>query len=234
VGTRIYAAIAVTAALTVVATAVAFWSFAEVGRTMRQLVEDRFPVVEISLDLADAASAAVAIAPRLADAATLEDLDAQMDRLASGERRMRQQVANLPGTASDDKTRIAAQIDQLARDLNEAHQSARERLTQVAATRERVTALVNVQEQLTQLFVSMADDALFDLTLGMETAVCWRSGPATTACLRCANMNSTPRANSHKRWMQLSSPRLPCKTRSRAGWSARDPQPTRHRHKRAR
>jgi hypothetical protein len=106
VGTRIYAAIAVTAVLTVVATAVAFWSFAEVGQTMRQLVEDRFPVVEISLDLADAASAAVAIAPRLADAETLQDLDAQMDRLAAAERRMRQQVASLPSTGADDKARI--------------------------------------------------------------------------------------------------------------------------------
>jgi phosphoglycerate-specific signal transduction histidine kinase len=56
VGTRIYAAIAVTAALTVVATAVAFWSFSQVGRTMRDLVEDRFPVVEISFELADAAA----------------------------------------------------------------------------------------------------------------------------------------------------------------------------------
>jgi len=170
VGTRIYAAIAVTAALTVVATAVAFWSFAEVGQTMRQLVEDRFPVVEISLDLADAASAAVAVARRLADAETPQDLDAQMDRLAAGERRMRQQVANLPGTTTEDKARIVAQIDRLAGDLKEAYQSARERLAQVAGTRERVADLVKVQEQLTQLFVSMADDALFDLTLGMETA----------------------------------------------------------------
>jgi methyl-accepting chemotaxis protein len=170
VGTRIYAAIAVTAALTVVATAVAFWSFAEVGQTMRQLVEDRFPVVEISLDLADAASAAVAIAPRLADAETLQDLDAQMELLAAGERRMRQQVASLPGTISDDKARIVTQIDRLAGDLKEAYQSARARLTQVAGTTERVADLVKVQEQLTQLFVSMADDALFDLTLGMETA----------------------------------------------------------------
>jgi phosphoglycerate-specific signal transduction histidine kinase len=78
VGTRIYAAIAVTAVLTVGATAVAFWSFAQVGQTMRQLVEDRFPVVEISFDLADAAAATVAVAPRLADADTLKALDEQM------------------------------------------------------------------------------------------------------------------------------------------------------------
>ena len=37
VGTRIYAAIAVTAALTVVASALAFWSFAQIGRTMQAL-----------------------------------------------------------------------------------------------------------------------------------------------------------------------------------------------------
>jgi hypothetical protein len=67
-------------------------------------------------------------------------------------------------------TRPGSWIDRLAGDLNEAYQSARERLTLVAGARERVAELVNAQEQITQLFVSMADDALFDLTLGMETA----------------------------------------------------------------
>src|SRR6202011_5558359 len=122
VGTRIYAAIAITAALTVLATGGAFWSFAQIGGTMRTLVEGRFPVVEISFELADAAAAAVAIAPRFADAETLTILDEQMSRLASGERRMRQQVGSLPSAASGDNADIVTQIDRLAGDLKEAYQ----------------------------------------------------------------------------------------------------------------
>jgi methyl-accepting chemotaxis protein len=170
VGTRIYAAMAVTAVLTVVATGVAFWSFAEVGQTMRQLTEGRFPVVEISFDLADAAAAAVAIAPRLADAETLNILDEQMSRLASGERRMRQQVASLPSAASGDNANIVGQIDRLAGDLKQAYEAARDRLILQSDLKQRIAELVSAQEQLAQLFVSIADDALFDLTLGLETA----------------------------------------------------------------
>lgn len=169
-GTRIYAAIAATAALTVVATAVAFWSFAQVGGTIRDLVDDRFPVVEVSFELADAVAAAVAIAPRLADAESVKGLDEQMNLLTSAEQRMRRQVGNLPDRSTGDKSHIVAQIDQLARDLANAYQAARGRLLLIAERRQRVADLVTAQEQLTQIAVSMADEALFDLTLGMETA----------------------------------------------------------------
>jgi len=170
VGTRIYAAIAVIAVLTVVATGVAFWSFGQVGQTMRELVEVRFPIVEVSFELADAAAASVAVAPRLADAENLKFLEEQMAVLASADQRMRQQVDKLSSTTVADKAKIVAQIDRLALDVKESYQAAKERLTLVADRRQRVGELVNVQEQLTQLFVAMADEALFDLTLGIETA----------------------------------------------------------------
>jgi methyl-accepting chemotaxis protein len=170
VGTRIYVAIAVISVLTVVATGVAFWSFAQVGETMRELVEDRFPVVEVSFELADAAAASVAIAPRLADAETLQALDEQTNLLASADQRMRQQVGKLLATATRDKAEIVAQIDRLALDVKQAHQAARERLNLISERRKHVAELVDAYEQLTRLFVSMADEALFDLTLGMEAA----------------------------------------------------------------
>jgi methyl-accepting chemotaxis protein len=137
---------------------------------MRQLTEARFPVVEISFELADAAAAAVAIAPRLADAETLTILDEQMSRLASGERRMRQQVASLPSAASGDSANIVTQIDRLAGNLKDAYAAARDRLILQSDLKRRIAELVSAQEQLAQLFVSIADDALFDLTLGLETA----------------------------------------------------------------
>jgi methyl-accepting chemotaxis protein len=190
-GTRIYLAIAVTAVLTVGATMVAFWSFGQVGQTMRELVEDRFPVVEISFDLADAAAASVAIAPRLADADTLKALDEQMGLLDSAEQRMRRQVGELPNTAGD-KARIAAKIDQLARDLKEAYKVAHDRLLLIAERRQKVADLVSTQDQLTQLFVSIADEALFDLTLGIEQAGSEQDPEALKKSLKSLSENELP------------------------------------------
>jgi len=137
---------------------------------MRELVEDRFPVVEVSFELADAAAASVAIAPRLADAETLKALDEQMTLLTAADQRMRQQVGKLPTTQTVNGAKIAAQIDRLDFGVEEAYRAAKERLNLISDARQRVTELVSAQEQLTQLFVAMTDEALFDLTLGMETA----------------------------------------------------------------
>jgi methyl-accepting chemotaxis protein len=170
IGTRIYVAIGAIAALTVLASVVAFWSFAQVGDTMRTLVDDRFPVVEISFELADAAATSVAIAPRLADAENVKALDDQMAQLTSAEQRMRGEIAKLPISATVNKTQLAGEIDRLASALKEAYAAARERLLLVAERRQRTTELVTSFEQMSQLFVTIADEALFDLTLGMETA----------------------------------------------------------------
>jgi len=153
-----------------VAAGVAFWSFSQVGLTMRELVENRFPVVEVSFELADAAASSVAIAPRLADAESMKALDEQMGLLSDADQRMRQQLDKLPTTATRDSAEIAAQIDRLASGVKETYRTARERLILISETRQRVAEFVKAQEQLTQLFLTMTDETLFDLTLGMETA----------------------------------------------------------------
>src|ERR1700730_2085946 len=192
VGTRIYAAIAITAALTVLATAVAFWSFAQIGETMRTLVEDRFPVVEISFELADAAAASVAIAPRLADAENLKALDEQMGLLASAEQRMRQQVDKLPTGGTINKAQLTGQIDRLERELKEAYAAARQRLVLVTDKRQRTSELVTSYEQMSQLFVTIADEALFDLSLGMESAGGQKDPQALKGSLKSPSANDAP------------------------------------------
>ena len=170
VGTRIYAAIAVTAALTVVASVLAFWSFAQIGRTMQALIGERFPVVEISGQLAEAASSAVRLASKLADATTLPELDADMAALSAVEQRMREEIGKLPPAAATDGARMLGEIDRLARDLKGAYEAARERLALSAEKSKRLAELASAHEQLTLLFVTIADEALFDLTVGLESA----------------------------------------------------------------
>ena len=170
VGTRIYAAIAVTAALTVVASALAFWSFAQIGRTMQALISERFPVVEISGLLAEASSSAVRLASKLADATTLQELDADAAALSAVEQRMRAEIDKLPSANAGDRSRILSEIDQLGHDLKGAYDAARERLVISAEKTKRITELASAHEQLTLAYVTIADDALFDLAIGLERA----------------------------------------------------------------
>jgi len=170
VGTRIYAAVAVTAALTVVAAALAFWSFAVAGRTMGALVQDGFPVVDVSFGLADAAASAVGVAPKLADATSFGELDQHMRALAAAETRMRDGIAKLPSTAARAGAAILVRVDRLSSDLKEANGAAHERLALEAERKRRLGDLAAAHEQLTLLFVALADDALFDLSLGVENA----------------------------------------------------------------
>jgi methyl-accepting chemotaxis protein len=192
VGTRIYAAIGVIAALTMVATALAFWSFSEVGRTMRTLVEERLPVVEISFELADAAAAAVTVAPKLAEATNLKELDAYMGELAAAEQRMRDQIRKLPPSAAVDNARILGEIDRLSLDLRGAYDAARERLALDAEKNKRVGELAKVHERLTTLMVTIADEALFDLTLGMEGAADAKEPQAIKESLKSLSERELP------------------------------------------
>jgi methyl-accepting chemotaxis protein len=191
-GTRIYAAMALTAALTLVAGGVALWSFTQAGRTMRTLTDDRFPVVGISFELADGAASAVAVAPRLVDAASLAELDQHMSALAAAEKRMREGIARLPRAASGEGAAILGRIDRLSRDLGAVFEAARERLTVDAERKKRIGALADAHEKLTLLFVSLADDALFDLSLGMETAADGVDPQAVKDSLKKLNTGELP------------------------------------------
>ena len=89
VGARIYLAIAAIVLLTIVASMVASLSFGRVTQTVRSLFDEHYPVVELSRELAQVASATVAMAPKLAEVVTDSDRTAVVGRLEQGTARMR-------------------------------------------------------------------------------------------------------------------------------------------------
>jgi len=189
-GARIYAAIAVTAVTTVVATALALSFFAEAGRTMRALAEDHLPAVDISFELADAAASAVAVAPKLADVASAVELDRQMGALAGAERRMREGIAKLPRAAADGDWALLAGLERLAQNLRGAGAAARERFALEAERNKRIGALADAHDSLTRLFAALADDALIDLAHGIEIAAF--EGEAVADNLKALNARELP------------------------------------------
>jgi hypothetical protein len=95
VGARIYLSIGAIVALTIAASIVASLSFGRVEQTVRSLVDEHYPVVELSRELALVAAATVATAPKLAEVVTDGEREAVIKRLAEGEARMRAIVDDL-------------------------------------------------------------------------------------------------------------------------------------------
>lgn len=70
---KIYAALGTLTALTLMASGVAFFSYERVDATLENLVERRIPVVELSLELSQAATASTALAARFSEISNAED-----------------------------------------------------------------------------------------------------------------------------------------------------------------
>ena len=84
VGARIYLVIAAIVVLTIAASVVASLSFGRVTQTVRSLVDEHYPVVELSRELAQVAGATVATAPKLAEVTADNDRTAVVGRLEQG------------------------------------------------------------------------------------------------------------------------------------------------------
>src|SRR5688572_7410540 len=113
VGARIYLSIGAIVALTIAASIVASLSFGRVEQTVRSLVDEHYPVVELSRELALVAAATVATAPKLAEVVTDGEREAVIKRLAEGEARMRAIVDDLHQRKAVDRNRVIALIDEL-------------------------------------------------------------------------------------------------------------------------
>ena len=95
VGARIYLSIGAIVALTIAASVVALLSVGRVTDTVRSLVDEHYPVVELSRELAQVAGATVAMAPKLAEVTADSDRAAIVGRLDQGTARMRSIVEAL-------------------------------------------------------------------------------------------------------------------------------------------
>src|SRR5687767_1337079 len=119
VGARIYLSIGAIVALTIAASIVALLSAGRVTDTVRSLVDEYYPVVELSRELAQVAGATVAMAPKLAEVTADSDRAAIAGRLDQGTARMRSIVEALNQRKAVDRARAMGMIDKLGTNIQQ-------------------------------------------------------------------------------------------------------------------
>jgi methyl-accepting chemotaxis protein len=170
IGTRVYAAIAGIVALTIAAATLASLSFNRVGATIQSLVDERYPVVATSLELAQAATTAVSIAPKLADVTRDAERNVIIAQLAESDKRMRALVDDLAKHRAIDRGSIVSLIDRLSAEIQQADAATRERIATEDEKTKRAAQLVMAQEAFNQMILSVVDEAQFNLVIGLERA----------------------------------------------------------------
>jgi methyl-accepting chemotaxis protein len=170
VGTKVYGAIGAIVVLTVAASALAFLSFQRVDSTIHSLVEERYPVVEVSLKLAQAATEALAMAPKLAEVVTEQERAGVVAQLNQSDQRMRALVDELDQRGAIDKAAFLGKIDALSGGIRNADAAARQRIAIEAEKAQKGAQLTKASDTFNEVLLSAADEAQFNLLMGMEDA----------------------------------------------------------------
>jgi methyl-accepting chemotaxis protein len=192
VGTRIYAAVGGIMALTVAASTLAGLSFGRVDSYINDLVDQRYPTVISSLELAQAAITAVAIAPKLADVKQDSERAAIIARLAEADKKMRALVDDLARDRAVGRDKLVEIINRLRGEIGQADTAARERITIEADKVARVAQLARAQDAFNQLLVDAVDVAQFKLMLGMERAANVGTADAVKSRMQRLSENELP------------------------------------------
>jgi methyl-accepting chemotaxis protein len=168
---KLLSAFGAVAGLTILASAIGFVSYNEVGRSLRGIAEENLPAMSSSLKLAKSSTEIAAAAPALVAATDIKQSKATLAALGAAQRELNQAIDAL--AASGDREGAEA-LRRLAGDLGRG-------LTDLAATvqerlklrDQRIAMTDAIRASHTALAAALAplvDDAGFDLTTGLETA----------------------------------------------------------------
>jgi methyl-accepting chemotaxis protein len=154
--------------LTIAASVVAWWSFGGVGQTVADLVDQKMPVVERSMELSRLATQALAIAPKLSDVATEAERTSVVAELSDVEKRLRALVEQVSRGAGVDRDRLVSAVGQLFAQIERINGAARDRIAIDAREAQRIQALTDARETFAKLIAPEADEAQFNVVLGLE------------------------------------------------------------------
>jgi methyl-accepting chemotaxis protein len=169
---HLFLAFGVVAALTVLASLVAFLSYNRVGDTLAAITERNMPAMSLALTLARESAEITATAPTLAAAADQKTHDAAMATVEAHMQSLGKAIdalaAHPEGAAS--AATLRKTLQELAANLTEVSGSVERRL---AAQAERETLAKSIRAAhglLAQKLAPMVDDANFNLTIGLQSA----------------------------------------------------------------
>ena len=169
---KLFLAFGAVAGLTVLASAVAFVSYDQVGRGLRGITETNLPAMSLSLRLAKSSADLAAAAPVLLAAGSEAERGRAVAALRADQRELGDTIDALAATSSGAPaaTRARALLRDIAANLHVLDDIVVRRL---ALRNERTAMAVGVRDAHAALAAKLAplvDDAGFDLSIGLQSA----------------------------------------------------------------
>ena len=169
IGARIYAALGLMTVLTIVASGVAWWSYGRIGATVQELAGEKMPMVELALELSQAATQSTALAPRFMDIGNVQQragLTNELDRIEARQFDLIRRIGSLSGR---DMKPTQAAVDDLSRAINEINDLTGARMRNTAALNASLENLTKAGRVFSGVVGSEADEARFNVTMGIES-----------------------------------------------------------------
>ncbi|MGH7124969.1 MAG: methyl-accepting chemotaxis protein [Stellaceae bacterium] len=169
---HLFTAFGVVAALTVMASGVAFLSYNRVGATLATITGRNLPAMTVALSLARESAEITATAPTLATAADMKARDAAM---ATVQEHLKSLGGAIDAIAVHPESAAAAaelrrKLQDLAAGLEELSGAVERRLAAQAEREALVKTIRAAHRSLAEKLAPMVDDANFNLTLGLQSA----------------------------------------------------------------
>jgi methyl-accepting chemotaxis protein len=191
IAARIYAALGLMTALTLVASAVAWLSFGRVGTTVQELAGQKMPLVELALELSQAATLSTALAPRFMDVENVQQraaLTSELDRIEARQFDLIRRIGALSGL---DMKATQQAVDELSRTINEINDLTGARMRNAAAMNGLLENLGKAGRVFGGVVGSEADEARFNVTMGIES-IKGLSGEELDAAMKTLNDRDFP------------------------------------------
>jgi len=170
IATRIYAALGMMTALTLVSSSVAWFSYNRVDQTVDDLVGKKMPVVELALELSQAATQSTALAARFSEVETVQQRSTLTGDLDKVEARQMDLLRRIAEQGQVDKAKTQAAIDALARQINDINDLTGDRLRNASEQGEALGKLSKAREGFTALADFETGDAQFNVKMNIASA----------------------------------------------------------------
>jgi methyl-accepting chemotaxis protein len=191
IAARIYAALGLMTALTIVASAVAWLSFGRVGTTVQELAGQKMPLVELALELSQAATLSTALAPRFMDVENVQQRAALTNELDRIEARQFDLIRRIAALSGFDMKATQQSVDELSRTINDINDLTGARMRNAAAMSRLLEDLGKAGRVFSGVVGSEADEARFNVTMGIES-IKGLSGEQLDAAMKTLNDRDFP------------------------------------------
>ena len=166
---RLYLSFGVVAGLTIAAAGIALVGNTQIAATVKQVTEEQLPATRHALLLSGASTGIAATAPELAASHNAEEARRSRATLDTEAQRLAGLVAEVAATLGGDRANELKQgAEAMKSALASLVQGTETRLALTAAIAERVGQMRAAHRQVLELIAPQADEAFFDLTLGLR------------------------------------------------------------------